>query len=159
MTYKDAFNMDVTYGVGEAVDKNGAVDVTHFGAIKQIQLNWNYDKDGIPSATDLTIRSSKIPAGSAILNARLVVLKAAATAATTVDVGAVKLDGTATAQDTEGNGLLDGVALSAGVKDPVASEVLIGKVVTEDSYIKIAPSAQTAAALGGLYAVLIVEYV
>ena len=159
MTYTDAFGMKVTYGTGEAVDKNGAVDVTHFGAIKQVQLAWNYDKDGVPSSSNLTIRSAKIPAGSAILNCRLVVLKAAATAATTVDVGAVKLNGTATAQDTDGDGLLDGVALSAGVKDPVASEALIGKVVTEDSYIKIAPSASTDAALGGLEAVLIVEYV
>lgn len=155
MAYKDAFGMDVTYGVGEAVDKNGAVDVTHFGAIKQVQLNWNYDKDGIPSSSNLTIRSSKIPAGSAILNARLVVLKAAATAATTVDVGTCELDGTA----IDADGLLDGVALSAGVKDPVASEALIGTVVTEDSYITVAPSAQTDAALGGLEAVLIVEYV
>lgn len=155
MTYTDAFGMKVTYGVGEAVDKNGAVDVTHFGAIKQVQLAWNYDKDGVPSSSNLTIRSAKIPAGSAILNARLVVLKAAATAATTVDVGTCKLNGTA----IDADGLLDGVALSAGVKDPVASEALIGTVVAEDSYISVAPSASTDAALGGLEAVLIVEYV
>lgn len=159
MTYEDAFGMKVTYGNGEARDANGVVDVTHFGAVKQIQQVIDFDKDGVPSTSDLTIRSSKIPAGSAVLNARLVVLKAAATAATTVDVGAVKLNGTATTQDPNGDGLLDGVALSAGVKDPVASEALIGKVVTEDSYISVAPSASTAAALGGLYAVLIVEYV
>lgn len=155
MAYKDAFGMDVTYGVGEAKDANGVVDVTHFGAIKQIQQVIDFDKDGVPSTTNLTIRSSKIPAGSAILNARLVVLKAAATVATTVDVGTCKLNGTA----IDADGLLDGVALSAGVKDPVASEALIGTVVTEDSYISFAPSATTAAALGGLYAVLVVEYV
>lgn len=155
MTYKDAFGMDVTYGNGEARDANGVVDVTHFGAVKQIQQVIDFDKDGVPSTANLTIRSSKIPAGSAILNARLVVLKAAATAATTVDVGTCELDGTA----IDADGLLDGVALSAGVKDPVASEALIGTVVAEDSYISVAPSATTAAALGGLYAVLIVEYV
>jgi len=155
MAYKDAFGMDVTYGIGEAVDKNGVVDVTHFGAIKQLELYWDYDKDGIPSKSDLTIRSSKIPAGSAILNCRLVVLEVAATAATTVDVGTCELDGTA----IDADGLLDGVALSAGVKDPVASEALIGTVVAEDSYITVAPSASTDAALGGLKAVLIVEYV
>lgn len=155
MAYKDAFGMDVTYGIGEAVDKNGVVDVTHFGAIKQLELNWDYDKDGIPSKSDLTIRSSKIPAGSAILNCRLVVLEAAATAATTVDVGTCELDGTA----IDADGLLDGVALSAGVKDPVASEALIGTVVSEDSYVYLTPSALTDAALGGLKAVLIVEYV
>lgn len=154
MSYTDAFGMHVTYGVGEAVDKNGAVDVTHFGAVKQIQLNWNYDKEGIPSKTDLTIRSAKVPAGSAILDAKLVVLHAAATAATTVDVGTCKLNGTA----IDADGLLDGVALSAGVKG-VTAEALIGTVVSEDSYITVAPSASTAAALGGLVATLIIEYV
>lgn len=154
MTYTDAFGMKVTYGIDEAVDKNGAVDVTHFGAVKQIQLNWNYDKEGIPSKTDLTIRSAKVPAGSAILDAKLVVLHAAATAATTVDVGTCKLNGTA----IDADGLLDGVALSAGVKG-VTAEALIGTVVSEDSYITVAPSASTAAALGGLVATLIIEYV
>ena len=155
MAYKDAFGMDVTYGVGEAVDKNGVVDVTHFGAIKQVELVWDYDKDGIPSKSNLTIRSSKIPAGSAILDAKLVVLSAAATAATTVDVGTCELDGDA----IDADGLLDGVALSAGVKTPVASEALIGTVTSVDNYIYLTPSANTAAALGGLKAVLIVNYV
>lgn len=155
MAYTDAFGMKVTYGRDEAVDKNGLVDVTHFGAIHQITQLIDFDADGVPSATDLTIRSAKIPAGSAVLDCKLVVLSAAATAATTVDVGTVELDGTAIDED----GLLDGVALSAGVKTPVASEALIGTVVAKDSYIKVAPSATTAAALGGLKAVLIVDYV
>lgn len=154
MTYKDAFGMDVTYGVGEAVDKNGVVDVTHFGAVKQVELVWDYDKDGIPSKSNLTIRSSKIPAGSAILDAKLVVLNAAATAATTVDVGTCELDGDA----IDADGLLDGVALSAGVKG-VTAEALIGTVTTVDNYIYLTPSALTDAALGGLKAVLIVNYV
>lgn len=153
MTYTDAFGMKVTYGVGEAKDSNGVVDVTHFGAVKQIQQVIDFDKDGVPSTTDLTIRSSKVPAGSAILNARLVVLKAAATAATTVDVGTCKLDGTA----IDADGLVAGAALSAGVKAGEGS--LIGTVVAEDSYISVAPSASTAAALGGLVAILIIDYV
>lgn len=159
MTYKDAFGMDVTYGVGEAVDKNGGVDVTHFGAIKQVQLNWNYDKEGIPSATELTIRSSKIPAGSVIVSARLVVLKAAATAATTVDVGLVKLNNAATDPHViDTDGLIDGGALAAGIVTGAGD--LIGKPVgSDDGYLAIAPSASTDAALGGLEAVLIVEYV
>jgi len=156
MSYKDAFGMDVTYGVGEAKDTHGVVDVTHFGAIKQVEMLIDFDKDGVPAATGWTIRSSKIPAGSAILRADLVVLAAAATPATTVDVGTCELDGTA----IDADGLLDGVALSAGVKvGGTNSEALIGTVVAEDSYITVAPSAQTDAALGGLKAVLIVEYV
>lgn len=154
MTYTDAFGMKVNYGLGEAEDKNKVVDVTHFGAVKQVELSWDYDKEGIPSKSDLTIRSSKIPAGSAILDAKLVVLHAAATAATTVDVGTCKLNGTA----IDADGLLDGVALSAGVKG-VTAEALIGTVVSEDSYIYLTPSATTAAALGSLKAVLIVNYV
>ena len=155
MSYTDAFGMTVTYGRDEAKDLNGLVDVTHFGAVHQITAEIDFDALGVPSATGLTIRSSKIPEGSAILDCKLVVLSAAATATTTVDVGTVELDGAAIDED----GLLDGVALSAGVKTPVASEALIGTVVAKDSYIKIAPSATTAAALGGLKAVLIVDYV
>ena len=155
MAYTDAFGMKVTYGRDEAKDLNGLVDVTHFGAVHQITAKIDFDELGVPSASGLTIRSSKIPEGSAILDCKLVVLEAAATAATTVDVGTVELDGDAI--DTDG--LLDGVALSAGVKTPVASEALIGTVVAKDSYIKVSPSASTAAALGGLKAVLIVDYV
>ena len=149
MSYVDAFGMTVTYGRDEAKDLNGLVDVTHFGAVHQITAKIDFDELGVPSASGLTIRSSKIPEGSAILDCKLVVLHAA------VDVGTVELDGDAI--DTDG--LLDGVALSAGVKTPVASEALIGTVVAKDSYIKITPSATTAAALGGLKAVLIVDYV
>lgn len=159
MTYNDAFGMKVTYGNGEAVDKNGGVDVTHFGAIKQVQLNWNYDKDGIPSDTDLTIRSSKIPAGSVILSARLAVLKAAATPATTVNVGLVKIDNTAAVPSViDTDGLIAAGALAAGVL--TGAGALVGKPVgNADGYISVTPSATTAAALGGLEAVLIVEYV
>ena len=122
MSYVDAFGMTVTYGRDEAKDLNGLVDVTHFGAVHQITAKIDFDELGVPSASGLTIRSSKIPEGSAILDCKLVVLEAAATAATTVDVGTVT-------------------------------------VVDKDSYIKITPSATTAAALGGLKAVLIVDYV
>ena len=123
MAYTDAFGMKVTYGRDEAVDENGLVDVTHFGAVHQITQLIDFDAYGVPSTTDLTIRSAKIPAGSAVLDCKLVVLSAAATAATTVDVGTVELDGTAIDED----GLLDGVALSAGVKTPI--QVILVKCV------------------------------
>lgn len=156
MAYTDAFGMSVTYGLGEGKDLNGCVSEITLGAIHQISVDIDFDKLGVPSVSDLTIRSAKIPAGSAVLSAYLVVAKAAATAATTVDIGTVELDGTAIDED----GLLDGAALSAGVKvGGDASEALIDKIVAKDSYIKIAPSATTAAALGGLKAKLIVEYV
>lgn len=153
MSYKDAFGMEVTYGVGEATDKNGVVDVTHFGAIKQIQQVIDFDKDGIPSALDLTIRSSKVPAGSAIVSAKLAVLKPGATTATTLDIGLVKLDSTA----IDADGLVDGATCAAGLN--IGAGALIGSVLSEDGYVVVTPSATTAAALGGLYAVLVVEYI
>lgn len=154
MSYTDAFGMKVTYGRGEAKDLNGAVTEETLGAVHQISVDIDFDALGVPSVSDLTIRSAKIPAGAAILSARLVVAKAAATTATTVDVGTVKLNGTAIDED----GLIDGADLTAAVK--TGAGALIGTINgTDDAYIKIAPSATTAAALGGLKGKLIVEYV
>lgn len=153
MAYTDAFGMKVTYGRGEAVDANGVVDVTQFGAIHQVTQLIDFDKDGMPSAADLTIRSSKVPAGSAILSASLVVLKAAADATVTVDVGTVELDGTAIDED----GLVDGATLAAGVK--AGAGLQISTVMAKDGYIKVTPSSTDAADLKGLKALLIVEYV
>lgn len=156
MAYTDSFGMHVTYGLGEGKDLNGAVSEVTFGAIHQLSVDLDFDALGVPSVSDLTIRSAKIPTGSAILAAYLVVTKAAATAATTVDIGTVELDGTA----IDADGLIDGATLAAGVKvGGDASEALIDTIVAKDSYIKIAPSATTAAALGGLKAKLIVEYI
>ena len=153
MAYKDAFGMLVTYGRNEAVDENGLVDVTHFGCKHEITQLIDFDANGIPTATDLTIRSSKIPAGSAVLSAKLVVLVPATAAATTVDVGTVKLDGTA----IDADGLVAAQALAAGVI--TGAGALVGTVVAEDSYIKVTPSSTAAADLKGLKAVLIVDYV
>lgn len=160
MSYTDAFGMQVTYGVGEAKDKNGTVDVTHFGAVKQITQVFDYDKDGIPECigpdnkSTLTIRSSKIPAGSVILSARVAVLHAAATAATTLDYGLVDLE----AYEIDSDGLVADATCAAGLK--TGAGALIGAApLTKDGYIVVTPSATTAAALGGLKAVLIVEYV
>ena len=154
MAYKDAFDMDVTYGVGEAVDKNGVVDVTHFGAIKQIQQVIDYDKDGLPSASNLTIRSSKIPADSAVVSARVAVLKEPADNTVTVKIGTVDLDGTTHADD---DSLVAATAMAQGVL--TGAGALVGEVAGTDSYITVATSSTAAADLAGLYAVLIVEYV
>jgi len=153
MAYKDAFGMLVTYGREEGVDENGLVDVTHFGCKHEITQLIDFDANGMPTATDLTIRSSKVPAGSAILSAKLVVLEPATAAATTVDVGTVKLDGTA----IDADGLVAAQALAAGVI--TGAGALVGTVVAEDSYIKVTPSSTAAADLKGLKAVLIVDYV
>lgn len=154
MSYTDAFGMKVTYGRDEAVDENGLVTVNHFGARHQLVLDIDYDANGLPSVADLTIRSAKIPAGAAIVGADLVVLKAAADATVTVDVGTVKLDGTAIDED----GLVDGATLAAGVK--AGAGALIGTVAgADDGYVKVAASSTAAADLKGLKALLIVDYV
>lgn len=153
MTFTDAFGMKVTYGLGEAVDLNGCVSEVTFGAIHQISVVIDFDALGVPSVSDLTIRNAKLPAGSVILDVYLSVSNAAAKPATTVDIGTVKLNGTA----IDADGLAAATALSAGLK--VGEGALIDTVVAEDSYIKITPSAVTAEDLGGLKAKLIIEYI
>lgn len=153
MTFNDAFGMKVTYGLGEAVDLNGCVSEVTFGAIHQISVDIDFDAMGVPSIEDLTIRSAKLPAGSVVLDAYLSVSNAAAQTATTVDIGTVKLNGTA----IDADGLVAAAALSAGLK--VGEGAVVKTAVAEDSYIKITPSAATAEALGGLKAKLIIEYI
>ena len=153
MTFNDAFGMKVTYGLGEAVDLNGCVSEVTFGAIHQISVEIDFDAMGVPSIEDLTIRSAKLPAGSVVLDAYLSVSNAAAQSSTTVSIGTVKLDGTA----IDADGLVAAAALSAGLK--VGEGAVVKTAVAEDSYIKIAPSAATAEALGGLKAKLIIEYI
>lgn len=153
MTFTDAFGMKVTYGLGEAVDLNGCVSEVAFGAIHQISVVIDFDALGVPSVSDLTIRNAKIPAGSVVLDAYLAVSNAAAQPGTTVNIGTVKLDGTAIDED----GLVAAEALSAGLK--VGEGAVVDTTVAEDSYVKITPSAATAEALGGLKAKLIIEYI
>lgn len=153
MTFIDAFGMKVNYGLGEAVDLNGCVSEVTFGAIHQISVVIDFDALGVPSVSDLTIRSAKLPAGSVVLDAYLAVSSAAAQPGTTVNIGTVKLDGTAIDED----GLIAAEALSAGLK--VGEGAVVDTTVAEDSYIKITPSAVTAEALGGLKAKLIIEYI
>lgn len=153
MTFTDAFGMKVTYGLGEAVDLNGCVSEVTFGAIHQISVVIDFDALGVPSISDLTIRNAKIPAGSVVLDAYLAVANAAAQPGTTVNIGTVKLDGTAIDED----GLVAAEALSAGLK--VGEGAVVDTAVAEDSYVKITPSAATAEALGGLKAKLIIEYI
>lgn len=153
MTFNDAFGMKVTYGLGEAVDLNGCVSEVTFGAIHQISVVIDFDALGVPSIEDLTIRNAKLPAGSVVLDAYLSVSNAAAQPATTVDIGTVKLNGTA----IDADGLVAAAALSAGLK--VGEGAVVKTAVAEDSYIKITPSAATAEALGGLKAKLIIEYI
>lgn len=153
MSYKDTFGLNMTYGREEGLDKYLVASVTEFGGYHQLVAHWDFDKTGVPSADVLTIANAKIPAGSCIVYADLIVNKAAATPGTTLDVGTYKLDGTA----IDADGIVAAEGLSAGYKEGAGA--LIGTVVAEDSYIKFTPSAATAAALGGLKATLIVEYV
>lgn len=152
MSYKDSYGLVVTTGRDEAVDKNGLVSVTHFGGVYQLEMTIDYDAYGVPSVDEISIRNAKIPAGSAILSADLVVKTAAKTPATTVNIGTVKLDGTV----VDADGLVAAQALSQGAS--VGAGALINTVVAEDQYISVTPSAATDAALGGLKGKLIVTY-
>lgn len=152
MSYKDSYGLVVSTGRDEGFDKNGAVSVTHFGGVYQLEIALDFDANGVPSTEDLSLRNAKIPAGAAILGADVVVHKAAATPATTVNVGTASLDGSA----IDADGLVAAGALSAGVV--VGEGALINTITTEDSYISVTPSAATAAALGGLKGKIIVTY-
>lgn len=152
MAYKDSFGIIVPTGREEGRDENGLVSITHFGSVYQVEMEVDFDARGVPSTKDLTIRSAKIPAGSAILAVDLVVKNAAATPGTTVNIGTVKLNGEVVDED----GLIAAQALGQGVF--VGAGAQIGKIVADDQYISVTPSAATAEALGGLKGKLFITY-
>lgn len=152
MAYTDSFKLKQPVGLGEGKDLNGCVSEVTFGAIHQISVEIRGEDMPKADADSLTIRAAKLPKGCAILSAILVVEAAAATDSTTLKAGTVKLNGT----NIDDDGLVADVALSAGVKNGAGA--LLDTIASEDSYIKLTPSA-SGAVLEGLKAKLIVEYV
>lgn len=152
MAYKDSFKLTQHVGLGEGKDLNGCVSEVTLGALHQLSVEIRGEDMPKADAEALTIRAAKVPAGSAILSAIVVVEKPAHTAGSTMTIGTVELDGT----DIDADGLVASANMSAGVKNGAGD--LLDTVVAKDSYIKIATSAN-AEALAGLKAKLIVEYV
>lgn len=157
MAYTDSFKLKQPVGLGEGKDPNGCVSEVTFGAIHQISVEIRGEDMPKADADSLTIRSAKLPVGCAVLSAMLVVEKEAATNSTTLKVGTVKLGN----KDAVDENLIAAVALEDGVKNGAGAlldKIVKGDEKKDDLYIKLTPSA-TGAALAGLKAKLIVEYV
>lgn len=149
MSYTDDFGIRATYGLdetgkGELAKESGAQNKY---AIKQIVA----DVSGITSTSAQQLLGAFIPKGSIILRAYLAVTKAATTAATTIDIGTCKLDGTTVDSD----GLVDGATLAA--QGTVGAGAQINKQVAEDEAITVLVSAAAGAA--GMEGKLIIDYV
>lgn len=149
MAYTDDFGIRAVYGLGadgkgELPKESGAQNKY---AVKQIVV----DVSGIVSTSALQLKGAFLPEGSIILSAYLAVTKAADTAATTIDIGTCKLDGTTVDSD----GLVDGATLAA--QGNVGAGAQINKQVAYDEAITVLVS--SAAGAAGMEGKLIVDYV
>ena len=148
MSWVDEYGIKRTNGRDETEGSNNAAPVTTFGAMRQVVIDINYDENGLPTLE----HAAKVPATGCVYDAVMVVRTASAQAAT-IHVGTYKKDGTAIDED----GLLSGASVNA--KGFVQGEgVLIDQVVDEDSFIKVT-SGSSAAALKGLKARIVIEYI
>lgn len=156
MSYVDDFGMTVSYGVGEGQELKNRTDVST-GAIHEIVTDIDYDRFGLPSANAGTAFGrgiAKIPAGSIIDDAVLYVTHAAATPATTLDVGIAKKDGTVISAD----GLIPDATTSTGAKYDASATLMDSSIGADDGYI-VMTSAGNAAALKGLKGKLVVKFI
>ena len=149
MAYIDDFGIRAVYGLdadgkGEMPSESGAQNKY---AIKQIVA----DVSGIVSTTAQQLKGAFLPEGSIIVRAYLAVTKAADTAATTIDIGTCKLDGTT----VDADGLVDGATLAA--QGNVGAGAQINKQVAYDEAITVLVS--SAAGAAGMEGKLIVDYV
>lgn len=149
MAYTDDFGIRAVYGLGS--DGKGElakeVGAQNKYAIKQIVV----DVSGVVSTTAQQMQGAFLPKGSIVLSAYLAVTKAGATAATTVDIGTCKLDGTT----IDADGLVDGATLAAGGK--VGAGAQINAQMAEDEAITVLVSAAAGAA--GMEGKLFIDYV
>lgn len=156
MSYVDDFGMTVSYGVGEGQELKNRTDVST-GAIHEIVTDIDYDRFGLPTANAGTAFGrgiAKIPAGSIIDDAVLYIHTAAATPATTVNVGISKKDGSVISAD----GLITGAELSTGAKYSSEAALIDEAIGADDGYI-VVTSAGNAEALKGLKGKLVVKFI
>lgn len=149
MSYTDDFGLRSTYGLG--ADGKGElakeVGAQNKYAIKQIVA----DVSGIVSTSAVQLQGAFIPKGSVVLRAYLAVTTAATSAATTIDIGTCKLDGTT----VDADGLVDGATLAA--QGNVGAGAQINKQVEFDEAITALVSSASGAA--GMVGKLVVDYI
>lgn len=148
MSWVDEYGIRRAHGRDETEGSNNAAPVTTFGAMRQVVIDIDYDENGLPTLE----HAAKVPAKGCVYDAVMVVRTASAQAAT-INVGTYRKDGTVIDED----GLLAGSSVNA--TGFVQGEgVLIDKLVDEDSFIKVT-SSSSAAALKGLKACIVIEYI
>lgn len=160
MAHIDEFGIQRTYGVDEVSETNRASHIATFGAYKQLVIDIDYDKHGLPKANradgSFGLGVAKVPAGTTPMSCILVtreansavnltakLCKKAGADLTTPELGTFAVTETTAARPAtllsgEGEGL--------------------DKMVKEDAYIKV-DSLNSASELKGLKARLIVEFI
>lgn len=153
MAWIDEFGIERDNGLGSTLEENRASHVTTYGAKHQIVVDLDPDIYGLPRANKAdgtySYAVAKVPAGSAILSALLLVKKQA-TDTETVTVGLQKQTGA----ELDNDGLIVAGSVSA-VGLVKGAGALIDTVVSEDGYIVVTANAGEAK---GLKATLVVEF-
>ena len=155
--YVGDFGVERFTGVAEAGNKNETSAILRFGAVHQIVCPVKVVDGVLTPAQNLTAGFgrgiAKVPAGSALFDAYVVVKGAAKTGAT-LDVGLAEKDGTA----IDADGLVDGAdATVKGIS--TGAGALIDTVIAEDGYVVVAAATGTAADFVDADITIIVEYV
>ena len=145
--YVSDFGVGIFTGVDEVVNKNKTSSLLTYGAVSQLIVPVQVvEGDLAPTANgadDISFGRgiAKIPAG-AVIKACYLVIRTAAAASSTLDVGTYKKEGNSgNMVPIDADGLLDGAATdTAGLVDTTAG-ALIGTVTTEDNYIGVTGTA------------------
>lgn len=160
MAHIDEFGIQRTYGVDEVSETNRASHIVTFGAYKQLVIDIDYDKHGLPKANradgSFGLGVANVPAGTTPMSCILVTRKANSAVnltaklckktgadLTTPELGEFSVNPTTAERPST---LLSGEGSG------------IDKMVKEDAYIKV-ESLNSASELKGLKARLIVEFI
>lgn len=155
--YLGDFGVERFTGVAEAGNKNEASAILRFGAVHQIVCPVKVVDGVLTPVANLTAGfgrgAAKVPAGSALFDA-YVVVKGAAKSGATLDVGLAEKDGTA----IDADGLVDGATVDVkGIS--TGAGALIDAVIAEDGYVVVDAATGTDADFADADITIIVEYV
>lgn len=156
---KEGIKLERFTGVAEASNKNETSAILRFGAVHQIVCPVKVIDGALTPVANMTTGfgrgAAKVPAGSAIFDAYVVVKGTAATGAT-LDVGLAEKDGTA----IDADGLVDGAAADAkGISADSVAGALINTVLAEDGYVVVDAATGTDADFANADITVIVEYI
>ena len=155
--YVGDFGVERFTGAAEAGNKNETSAILRFGAVHQIVCPVKVIDGVLTPVANLTTGFgrgiAKVPAGSALFDAYVVVKGAAKTGAT-LDVGLVDKAGVA----IDADGLVDGADVTVkGIS--TGTGALIDTVIAKDGYVAVVAATGTAADFVDADITIIVEYV